>query len=557
MKYLRRIFRRGGTAWLVTVILLLVLSVFAASVFFYQASPDIERPTLILKALAPARCAGEAWGTDLYLALTNQELRNAQFPRIKDFMAGSFAQAILQTAPWERPIEDVKYTFRVLQRERLRRVSEAGRLLFRTRMAILFRNQKQNLPGGEDFEILKELREEERRTPANEMKMRYQSMLGKKGPETVKARVAARAAYLNEEETRGGKLWGISSLKQFLKGGWLPLGLELYLEKLTRLQGKSRKARGNRYGQMAIPDQQNLLLEYDEAIEALRSGQYKGFIERADAILAKYPGQDFSPLLLFQTWSVLKYDLGDKEGAAARVAELKTKYPFSTWGRNWKKPGTTSKPEEAAQALKPEILKEHAPIEIPGPGEEEDEVPWSDQKERKETRKKTSLVESINPLNFVRSYFSGLARGIFVKVARLAADLEPGKIYDQTLDKGKAREYLDSFIPGFAKKVMRGYDIDFDADGVSVWTDLNMGVVNVKCRGRGKVEARGAEGGRYVTLDLQDVKIQGIQVPQAILNEAERGFSETWREVNIPLDVSSIDYWQGGAKVVFKRKNSE
>jgi len=84
-----------------------------------------------------------------------------------------------------------------------------------------------------------------------------------------------------------------------------------------------------------------------------------------------------------------------------------------------------------------------------------------------------------------------------------------------------------------------------------------MGVVNVKCRGRGKVEARGAEGGRYVTLDLQDVKIQGIQVPQAILNEAERGFSETWREVNIPLDVSSIDYWQGGARVVFKRKNSE
>lgn len=520
MRPLKRRFNRfikKKTEVFLVIVFAVVLALFLGiKIAQHRVPEDVKNASLVLQAMEKASCVGEAWGLDIYLGKKNERLLAQPLSKEKCLIASLFAEKILRVAPWERSLDDLKYTFYVLREERVRRLSEATVFLIRAkewRRDLLFKDEPL---APQDALILKGLREEEKELPAEEMIKRYQAMSWKTKREPLKVRFLAREAYLDQGRPAGLER-KLQQLKRYERDGQVPFSIILATNEMSRgmLSPKEPLVFSDKSPAPRKPE--GVLPEYQKALERLSSGDAAGFVDEAEALAARYGKKDFAPLLLYQAWSVSKYDLEDSARAETILVGLKKKYPISDWAY----------PERA-----PEFLKKKAGFK---------------------SKKPRGLGTLLLPFNVLRGPSQNIAEEFLDRIQEISDELAPGTTREIVLEEIKAQERFGDLLP-LTQKRLKGYQINLCDQGARIFWGEKAGFLDVVFLVRGALDPEGDSGFGGMALKLQEIRVQGVAVPRAFLRQIEGDFKALVEKANIPLDLVEAKYWKGGAKFVFKKR---
>lgn len=527
MRFFRRLSRRVGRTKAKMIVVAACAGFMAlllgAKIIAHKTPSDVKNPSLVLQAMKPAKCVGDLWGFDVYLARKNTELLSRAFPKVKIVIAGLFAEKVLQTAPWERTVDDLKYSFYVLRQEKIRHLNEATVFLITLKETLrAFGTQGEPLDPKET-RILKSLREEESRSSPEAMETRCQELLWKSKSNDFKVRLLVRKAILEEQKAGikgGGKA---EAIKAYEKKEDLPFYLVLTAKELQRGPPFNRELLGDGEKKLLSREGKGVIKEYQKALEALSVRDYKGFIGQAEEMSSRYSQKDFAPLLLYQAWSVARYDLKDPLRERELLSRLKKEYPSSDWAY----------PDKAPKSL---ITSDTGKT---GRG------------------RYLELGKFLLPLNVFRGLFKETTRKVFLKIKEVNERLVLGETKELILDEKTAENYLEPFLPAFIQENLRGYQINLSAEGMDVFLGVKAGIFDVVLSGRGAVVVEERNGERKMRLRLREIRVQGAPVPRAFLRQIENDFEEAGENEALPMELVEATYWKGGAKVVLKKKTSQ
>ena len=494
-----------------------------AKVAAHKTPPDVKSPSLVLQAMSSAKCVGDVWGFDVYLARKNTELLSQAFPKTKVAMVGLFAEKILQTAPWERPLDDLKYSFYVLRQEKIRRLSETTVFLIRLKEILRdFWIKGEPLDPKETL-ILESLREEERQSSSAVMERRYQELLWKNESDSLKARLLIREASLEEQRMGQKTRRKTEQIKVYEKKGVLPFYLVLTARELRKGPPLSRELLEVKKRKFLVRESEDAMQEYQKALEVLPTRDYKGFVAKAEKMASNYSQKDFGPVLLYQAWSVAHYDLGDPVRAEKLLSKLKKEYPVSDWAY----------PEKAPKFLTAPDTK----------------------KAKKDGR--SGLGKFLLPLNLFRGFFKKTTEKVFLEIKEISDGLTDGGTHELILDEKSAENYFEPLLPSFIQETLRGYQLNLTEEGMDVFVGVKIGIFNIVFSGRGALVAEEEDGARTMRLRLREIKVQGVPVPCSFLRQIENDFEEAVKNEDSPMELVEAKYWRGGAKIVFKKKASQ
>ena len=494
-----------------------------AKVATHKTPLEVKNPSLVLQAMKSAKRVGDVWGLDIYLARKNAELLAPAFPNTKAAIVGLFAEKILRTAPWDRPLDDLKYSFYVLRQEKIRSLYGTTVSLIDLKETIRNFGTKGELLDPAEVLILKNLREEERQSTPEGAEGRYRELLWKSGSDRLKARFLIRATAL--EEQRIGKKDGraMQQIKAYEQEGILPFSLVLAAGELKKGPPMSLDLMETKKRKLLVRGSEVALQEYQEALEALSKHDYKEFIGKIEKLASEFFQKDFSPVLLYQAWSVAHYDLGDDSRANAILSNLKKEYPASDWAY----------PERASFFLT-KIDTEPA------------NKSWQNKAEQ--------LFLS---LNLLRGFFKQTTENGFLKINETAKGLTNGQTIELTLDGKSAENYLEPLLPAFVQKGLRGYQIYLSDEGLVVFIGVKIGIFNVVFSGRGALLVGEDEDVRTTVLRLQEIKVQGVPIPRPFLRQIEKDFETAVKNEAPLMELTEAQYWRGGAKIVFEKRDSQ
>jgi len=517
-KRLRRFWKkRGGLLFITGGMLALTLFV-GIKTIRHRIPEDIKRASLILEAMEKATCAGDVWGLDIYLERKNQEIQSRSFLKERCLIAGLFAETIIKTAAWERPLDDIRHTFYVLREEKLRKLSEATIFLIRAKdlwREIWIRDEP--LSPTESLK-LRDFREEEKALLPAEMAKRYQEALWKTEDEGLKIRLLAREAYLDQALSLPRFKRRLQELKRYEREGKLPFSIVLSTQEMARGDLLRAEILGSTKRGFAMAEAQTLLSDYQKALEALSAGNTENFIDQAEALAARHEKREAAPLLLYQAWGVAFYDLQDHPRAEAILKKLKKEYPVSDWAY----------PERA-----PKHLSAVTKLKKQGP---------------------RSLGEALLPMNFFRRPAQESMESFFEKMRKICDELEPGATKEIVLDEAVAQEHVPEYFSSSAQQKLRGYQVNFCEQGVRAFWGTKIGFMDVVFLGRGSLEAKNQNNPESMELKLRELRFQGIPIPRAFLRQIEGDFRMRLRKEALPLDLIESKYWKGGAKFVFRKR---
>jgi len=491
-------------------------------VLAHRTPVDVKNPSLVLQAMDSAQCVGDLWGFDVYLARKNTELLAQSFPRTKAAMVGLFAEQVLQSAPWERPLDDLKYSFYVLRQEKIRSLSETTNCLIRLKETLRDFFAKDDSLDPKETKLLKTLREEELRSTPEDIAKRYQDLLWKSGSDGFKERLLVREASFEEQRLGQKSRKKIELIKEYEKKGELPFYLVLTVAELRKGPPASRALLEMKKRQFFVRESEVAIEDYQKALASLAVRDYPGFIEKAEVLADTYSHKDFGPVLLYQAWSVAHYDLSDSLRAETLLAKLKKKYPLSDWAN----------PEKA-----PQFLTE-SPTKKAGKS-------W-----------RSGFGKFLLPFNMFRGFFKEITENIFAKIAEVSEGLEGGEMSELILDNKSAESYLEPFLPSFPRDTLRGYQINLSEDGVDVFVGRKLSVFNIVFAGRGVLVPEKVDGVMTMRLRLRLLSVQGVPVPRAFLRQIEADFDKAVKSESPSMDLVEAKYWKGGAKLIFRKKEA-
>lgn len=483
----------------------------------HRVPEDVRRASLVLQAMERAQCVGDVWGLDIYLERKNEELLTQSFSKEKCLIAGLFAETLLRSGAWERPLTDLKYAFYVLREEKLRRLSEATVFLIRLKEWWRDRWVKEEPLSSKEALTLKTLREEELALPPEEMGKRYQAMIWKVESDEIKMRLLAREAHLDQEQLLPRLKRRLQELKDYERRGVLPFSLVLATEEMGKgslMKGRSLGPEGKPF---LVRDREVLLQEYQKALQALASGDSSGFVEKAEALAMQYEKRDFAPLLLYQAWSVAAYDLQDRVGAERLLAKMKKEYPVSDWAY----------PERASA-----VLRQGVGFKMKRP---------------------RSLGEVFLPWNIFRAPAKKITEGFIEQFQKISDGLVTGATREIVADEATAQEQFVNFLPAPLQKRLQGYQVNFCDEGARVFFGVNVGFWDIVFLCRGALEAETVNGARTMALKLREIRLFGVAIPRAFLRQMEGDFRVLVEQAALPLDLIEAKYWEGGAKFVFEK----
>jgi hypothetical protein len=484
----------------------------------HRVPEGVKNPSLVLQAMEKANCVGDVWGLDIYLGRKNQELLSQPFSKEKRLIVGLFTEEVLKNAPWERPLDDLKYAFYILREEKVRSLSEATVILIRAKEWWRDFWIKEAPLSPRDSLVLKTLREEEKALPPAEMGKRYQEKVWKTENEEMKARLLARETYLDQENLQPRFKRRLEQLRGYEREGLLPFSVVLAIREMAKGPLLQRDLLVPGQNRFSSSEREVTLKEYQKTLTALSSGDAKGFVEKAEALANQYAKKDFAPVLLYQAWGVAKYDLQDPVRAAELLAKLKKEYPVSDWAY----------PEKA-----PDPLARGAGFCL---------------------KKTGGLGKFLLPFNLLRGPAKKVMAEFLEKMKKINGELAPGATREIILDEEALQSgFLDFFSPS-EQKALRGYQANLCEQGVRVFWGWDFGFFNVVFSARGSLEAKGVRDQEEIVLKLREIRVQGVAIPRSFLRQSENDFKEILEKAELPLELSEAKYWKGGAKFVFKKK---
>lgn len=501
----------------------LFLAVLAGFLFkWYQVPPEVHNPSLVLAALKPEKTVGDVWGFEHYLARKNAQLLNLPLPKLKTVMTGLFAEKILETSAWERPLGDIQYSFYALRQEANQRNRTATALLIDLKEALSYAPAKGAPLGEEDVVLLKALREAELRDPSLDRGARYGELLAEDRSDAFHARLLAREAALTGQKPGSPGREDLQELGVYDQKKVLPFYLSLTARELR--QGPAMGSAGfeAKVRSLSIREHEVILNEYRQALGLLAVRNYSGFVGKADAMVTKYPRKDFAPVLLYQMWGVLKYDLREEPRAEKVLFRLKKEYPSSD----------LAYPEKAQEFFSGEQnsgLREMIP-------------------------RGSGLERIACRFNVLRGFFGRIDTDLLVRIKRVAAGMTEGQKKEEVLRPKDIKAYLESFFPVFLRRLLSTYRVGLDGEEIKVFLEVKFGFTSAVISGKGAAAVEGGVSSKVLRLRLREIRLQGIPVPGLFLRQIESDFERALNSTASPLEFSEIRYSAGEVRVLFRKK---